>query len=60
MNDVLSRLREMQAGDVPVTGGRTLAYVYDSGLGTPTGSGVRRWRRTRAPTGWTRPPSRAC
>ncbi len=32
MNDVLARLREMQAGDVPVTGGRTLAYVYDSGL----------------------------
>src|SRR3954468_13054288 len=32
MTDVLARLREMQAGDVPVTGGRTLAYVYDSGL----------------------------
>ena len=32
MNDVLARLREMQADDVPVTGGRTLAYVYDSGL----------------------------
>ena len=32
MSDVLARLREMQAGDVPVTGGRTLAYVYDSGL----------------------------
>ncbi len=32
MNDVLARLREMQAADVPVTGGRTLAYVYDSGL----------------------------
>ncbi len=32
MNDVLARLRELQAGDVPVTGGRTLAYVYDSGL----------------------------
>ena len=31
-NDVLARLREMQADDVPVTGGRTLAYVYDSGL----------------------------
>ena len=30
--DVLARLRAMQAGDVPVTGGRTLAYVYDSGL----------------------------
>ena len=30
--DVLTRLRAMQAGDVPVTGGRTLAYVYDSGL----------------------------
>lgn len=32
MTDVLARLRAMQAGDVPVTGGRTLAYVYDSGL----------------------------
>ena len=31
-DDVLARLREMQAGDVPVHGGRTLAYVYDSGL----------------------------
>ena len=31
-DDVLARLRAMQAGDVPVTGGRTLAYVYDSGL----------------------------
>jgi glutamate/tyrosine decarboxylase-like PLP-dependent enzyme len=32
VSDVLARLRAMQAGDVPVTGGRTLAYVYDSGL----------------------------
>ncbi|MET0999278.1 MAG: aspartate aminotransferase family protein, partial [Marmoricola sp.] len=32
MNDVLARLHEMQGHDVPVTGGRTLAYVYDSGL----------------------------
>ena len=31
-DDVLARLRELQADDVPVTGGRTLAYVYDSGL----------------------------
>lgn len=30
--NILDRLRAMQAGDVPVTGGRTLAYVYDSGL----------------------------
>jgi sphinganine-1-phosphate aldolase len=29
--DVLARLAAMQAGDVPVHGGRTLAYVYDSG-----------------------------
>jgi len=29
---VLARLRERQAGDLPVLGGRTLAYVYDSGL----------------------------
>lgn len=28
----LDRLREMQAADLPVHGGRTLAYVYDSGL----------------------------
>ena len=32
MNDVLARLRVMQSADVPVTGGRTLAYVYDSGF----------------------------
>lgn len=32
MSDALDRLKAMQAGDVPVTGGRTLAYVYDSGL----------------------------
>ncbi len=32
MSDVVARLRAMQSGDVPVTGGRTLAYVYDSGL----------------------------
>lgn len=32
MNDPLTRLHELQAGDLPVLGGRTLAYVYDSGL----------------------------
>lgn len=32
MTDVLARLRELQAGDLPTHGGRTLAYVYDSGL----------------------------
>jgi sphinganine-1-phosphate aldolase len=32
VTDVLARLRAMQAHDVPITGGRTLAYVYDSGL----------------------------
>src|SRR5690606_40561090 len=31
-DDVLARLREQQAADLPVLGGRTLAYVYDSGL----------------------------
>ncbi len=31
MSDPLQRLREMQLGDLPVHGGRTLAYVYDSG-----------------------------
>ena len=30
--DVLRRLQELQAGDLPTKGGRTLAYVYDSGL----------------------------
>ncbi len=29
---VLATLRDRQAGDLPVHGGRTLAYVYDSGL----------------------------
>lgn len=32
MTDVLATLRAMQSGDLPVQGGRTLAYVYDSGL----------------------------
>ncbi len=32
MKDVLARLHALQARDVPVHGGRTLAYVYDSGL----------------------------
>ncbi len=30
--DVLASLRELRAGDLPTHGGRTLAYVYDSGL----------------------------
>ncbi len=30
--DVLSRLAALQEADLPVLGGRTLAYVYDSGL----------------------------
>ena len=30
--DALARLHAMQAADLPVHGGRTLAYVYDSGL----------------------------
>lgn len=32
MTDALTQLREMQSADLPVHGGRTLAYVYDSGL----------------------------
>ncbi|MEV8371544.1 aminotransferase class V-fold PLP-dependent enzyme [Kribbella sp. NPDC056861] len=32
MSDVLARLRALQQGDLPTHGGRTLAYVYDSGL----------------------------
>jgi glutamate/tyrosine decarboxylase-like PLP-dependent enzyme len=30
-DDLLSELRELRAGDLPTHGGRTLAYVYDSG-----------------------------
>jgi glutamate/tyrosine decarboxylase-like PLP-dependent enzyme len=30
--DVLEELRALRSGDVPTHGGRTLAYVYDSGL----------------------------
>jgi sphinganine-1-phosphate aldolase len=29
---ILAELRELRAGDLPTHGGRTLAYVYDSGL----------------------------
>ena len=32
MTDILARLKHLQEADVPVGGGRTLAYVYDSGL----------------------------
>jgi sphinganine-1-phosphate aldolase len=32
VNDVLARLHELQKADLPTKGGRTLAYVYDSGL----------------------------
>lgn len=32
MTDALERLKALQAADLPVLGGRTLAYVYDSGL----------------------------
>ena len=32
MSDALERLRALQADDLPVHGGHTLAYVYDSGL----------------------------
>ncbi|MCT2586962.1 pyridoxal phosphate-dependent decarboxylase family protein [Actinophytocola gossypii] len=31
-DEVLDELRAMRAGDLPTHGGRTLAYVYDSGL----------------------------
>lgn len=31
-DEVLARLAELQQGDLPTHGGRTLAYVYDSGL----------------------------
>ncbi|SFQ58537.1 Glutamate or tyrosine decarboxylase [Amycolatopsis arida] len=30
--DVLAELRDRRAGDLPTSGGRTLAYVYDSGV----------------------------
>ncbi|RRO20618.1 aspartate aminotransferase family protein [Saccharopolyspora rhizosphaerae] len=30
--DILTELRALRAGDLPTHGGRTLAYVYDSGL----------------------------
>jgi sphinganine-1-phosphate aldolase len=32
ISDIAARLRALQAGDLPVHGGRTLAYVFDSGL----------------------------
>ncbi|TNC25371.1 pyridoxal phosphate-dependent decarboxylase family protein [Amycolatopsis alkalitolerans] len=32
MTDVLAQLRALRAGDLPTHGGRTLAYVYDSGI----------------------------
>lgn len=32
MSDLLARLEQLRSQDVPTHGGRTLAYVYDSGL----------------------------
>jgi glutamate/tyrosine decarboxylase-like PLP-dependent enzyme len=32
VTDLTARLEELRAGDLPTKGGRTLAYVYDSGL----------------------------
>jgi sphinganine-1-phosphate aldolase len=32
MTDPRTRLEELRAGDLPIHGGRTLAYVYDAGL----------------------------
>ena len=32
MDDVLARLEQLRGDDLPVHSGRTLAYVYDSGL----------------------------
>ncbi|GAB2780433.1 aminotransferase class V-fold PLP-dependent enzyme [Nocardioides salsibiostraticola] len=32
MSDALDQLRELQAQDLPIHGGRSLAYVFDSGL----------------------------
>lgn len=32
MSDIRSRLAALKADDVPIHGGRTLAYVYDSGI----------------------------
>ncbi|MFS3129018.1 pyridoxal phosphate-dependent decarboxylase family protein [Nocardioides sp. Bht2] len=32
LDDIVAQLKERQAADLPVHGGRTLAYVYDSGL----------------------------
>ena len=32
MSDVLARLEALRGGDLPTHGGRTMAYVYDSGL----------------------------
>ena len=52
-DDVLARLHARQAGDVPVTGGRTLAYVYDSGLADA--DAVRAGRHRRRGAGRNRP-----
>ncbi len=39
-DELLTRLRELQALDLPSHGGRTLAYVYDSGLGDADALGL--------------------
>ena len=60
-DEVLATLRALQARDLPTHGGRTLAYVYDSGLARcrrRRARGPRDVRRRR--TASTRPPSPRC
>lgn len=45
--DILDRITELQTRDLPTHGGRTLAYVYDSGV-----AGLISWQPPRTP----RPP----
>ncbi|CCI54279.1 hypothetical protein BN13_670009 [Nostocoides jenkinsii Ben 74] len=59
LTGVLADAERLRARDLPVHGGRTLAYVYDSGLPRPMRPVGRRSRSSAARTVSTRPRSRA-
>ena len=60
-DEIRAALTAMRQHDLPTHGGRTLAYVYDSGLAEADAIWAgRRWPRTGRRTPSTRPPFPRC
>ena len=51
VDDILATLRSYRADDVPTTGGRTTAYVYDSGLAGLSDLGVQAYEVSQSVNG---------